>query len=108
MMNARTTDPTAIRVARRHAAAVPPADIPTTRLNVGSIYAIEPKLMLEGRTGYLRNFRFRPAVDGPSTTVAWEGVSEAGGVVSGKLMLHVEVGENEVGVWAEVVVDQKP
>jgi hypothetical protein len=101
-------DPIAIRVARRHQAAALPGDAPTTEMHirVGTIFAIEPKLLVEALTGYLRRFRFLPTKGGPAMTVAWEGVAEGGEVVSGMLVLHMEVGE--VAVRAEVVVDHQP
>ena len=107
-MNARPADPLAIRVSRRHAARDQPAAIvpTTTGLNVGTIYAIEAKMMVEPATGWLRNFTFLATEAGSPTTIRWEGVGEDDELVTGKLVLHATVGEDEVTCWAEVVVDR--
>ncbi len=103
------TNPRATRAVRRpQAAALPCPDAPTTRVNVGTIFGIEPKLSVEPLTGYLRQFRFLPTKAEPTTTIAWQGVNEAGGLVSGKLVLHTAVAESEVAVWGEVAVDPVP
>lgn len=76
-------DPIAVRVALsrgRHLAAKRPApEIRVEYLNAGAISAVALAKMLEAMTGFLVNFRFRPALDGPPTTIAWEARSIAAG-----------------------------
>jgi hypothetical protein len=106
-------DPLALRVARRHQAAILLRDVPTTKSrveysNAGTISAVDLMNMLEGQVGYVVRLRFRPAPGEPSTTVAWEAVTEDGDVVTGKLVLHAAVTEGEVLSWAVLTVDQAP
>jgi len=110
---AMSTDPLALRVARRHQAAMVVRTVPTTKTRVeytnsGRISAVDLMNMLEPQFGYLVKLRFRPSPGGPSTTVAWDGVNEDGNVVTGKLVLHAAVDEGEVMSWAVVTVDKTP
>ena len=103
-----TPNPLAVRVARRHAArhqaAIVLRNVPsTTRIEIGTTYGIEAKIIVEPTTGYLSSFRFRKALDG--TTIPWEGVGVDGKVVKGKILLHATVAEDHVATWAEVTVD---
>ena len=105
--------PTAIahRVARRHQAAVALRNVPTegTRVeysNSGRISAVELMKMLEPSIGALVKLRFRPAITGTPNTIAWEALDENANIISGKLVLHAAVAEDEVVSWAEVVVDE--
>jgi hypothetical protein len=102
-------DPTALRVARRHAqeaTVVPLREVPTTtRLDFGTVFGIELKLLLEPKVGYLVRLRFRAVPGGPPSTVAWEAVAENGKLVTGRLALGTTVAENEVAAWGEVTVD---
>lgn len=104
-----SADPIALRVVRRHQAALPPA-VPTTTFRVdfdfgGWISWIGLKMALESKIGYLKKLRFRPSLGSPTTTVAWEGVKPDGEVVTGKLVLRMTVTETEVATWGEVTVD---
>jgi hypothetical protein len=106
-------DPIAVRVFRRHAArtgAVLFRDVPVPRTRVeytdgGTISAIALGKMLEPTLGPLMSLRFL-ALDGPPTTIAWAVVTEGGNVVSGRLVLHTAVAEDEVISWAEVEITQ--
>jgi len=102
--NMNTADPIAHRVARRHQAAVVLRSVPAeTRIeyrNAGTISAVALARMLEPSLGFLVRLRFRPALDGPPTTIAWEGLDANGDVVSGRLVLHAGVSESEVISWA--------
>ena len=105
-------DPLAVRVARRHAAAVVLRDHPPkTRVDYdcsGSISSFDLRQALEPVTGWLRRLRLRPAPEGPSTTVAWEAVTGEGKLVTGTLVLRGAIREDEVNVWAEVLVESGP
>lgn len=109
-----SADPLAIRVVRRHRAAVLPPAVPTSTFRVeldwgGRISAFALKMALEPRVGYLVMLRFRPSLGSPTPpTVAWEGIKVDGEVVTGKLVLHTEVAEDHVASWAEVTVDRHP
>jgi hypothetical protein len=108
-MNASNVDPTALRVARRHTqeAAVLPREVPTTRLGQSTVFAIEVRLMLERQTGYLRKFKFFLAQDEPPTTIRWEGVTERDELVTGKILLHATVADDEITSWAEVAITKR-
>jgi hypothetical protein len=106
-------DPLALRVARRHRAAIVSRDAVFTKTKVrveydcsGKISMIDLKLMIEPQVGYLMKLRFRPSLVGTPTTVGWEGVKVDGELVTGKLVLHALVSEGEVRSWGEVVVDR--
>jgi hypothetical protein len=107
-------DPLAIRVARRHAARHQGASIrpavptTTTRLDFGTVFGIELRMLLEPLMGYVAELRFLRVPDGPTSTVAWEGATETGERISGQLLLHASAAENEVAVWGEVAVDPAP
>ena len=105
-------DPIAVRVAQRHQAALVVRTFPTTTTRVEftdgvRISALDLERMLEAQLGYVVRLWFRPASGGPTTSVAWEAVVEDGGVVSGKLVLHAAVAEDEVTSWAVLTVDPR-
>jgi hypothetical protein len=50
--------------------------------------------------GVLMNLRFRPSVAGTPNTVAWDALDERAEVVSGSLVLHAAVADDEVISWA--------
>ncbi len=100
------------RIVRRHAAVVF-RDIPSARTRVEysdseMITAVELMTMLEPTLGFVTNLRFRPSLTGLPNTVSWEALDEHAEVVSGRLILHTAVAENEVASWADVVVDEVP
>jgi hypothetical protein len=64
--------------------------------------------MLEPQFGYMVRLRFRPAPSGPTTSIAWDAVTENGDVVTGTLVLHAAATEAEVLSWAVLTVDQVP
>ena len=98
------------RVARRHQAAVSLRNVPAkdTRIeysNSGTISAVALMKMLEPSIGKLVKLRFRPAIIGTPNTIAWESLDENANVVTGMLVLHAAVSDEEIVSWAEVVVD---
>ncbi len=99
------TDPVTLRVARRHRAAVPAERVRIEYSDSGRISAVELMKMLEPTTGPLVRLRFRPSLSGSPNTISWEALDENANVVSGKLVLHAAVSENEVVSWAEVTID---
>jgi hypothetical protein len=104
-------DPIAVRVARRHQAAVAPPDVPTTRrieFASGKIAAVELKRMIESEVAALRWLVFRPSSSGATTKIRWEALAVKAELVSGKLILRTAVTDNEVRCWAEVKVDREP
>lgn len=106
-------NPIAVRVARRHRAAVVVRDLPSPATRVeyacdGSISAFWLRMALGPQTGYLRCLRFRPEDGKASTTTIWEAVSEGGQVVTGSLVLRSVVTADTVATWAEVTVDPTP
>ena len=106
-------DPIALRVARRHRAALVLRTVPTTKTRVeygdgGNIYAFDLAKMLEAQFGYVVRLRFRPAPSGPTTSIVWEAVTESAHLVTGTLVLHAAVTEGEVLSWAVLTVDPVP
>jgi hypothetical protein len=100
-------------VARRHVreAAVALRDVQPERFRVeysnsGRISAVALARMLEPQLGILVKLRFRPAITGTPNTIAWEALDENANVISGKLVLHTGVADDEVISWAEVFVDE--
>jgi hypothetical protein len=105
-------DPIAIRVARRHQAALVLREVPATKTRVeytagGSISALDLEQMLEGQLGYIIRLRLRATPVGPTTSIPWEAIAEDGAVVTGKLVLHAAVAEDGVVSWALVTVDPR-
>jgi hypothetical protein len=101
------------RVARRRVreAAIVFRDVHPERLGVeysnsGRISAVALARMLEPQLGVLVKLRFRPAITGTPNTIAWEALDENANVISGKLVLHAGVTDDEVISWAEVTVDE--
>lgn len=106
-------DPIAVRVARRHRAAVVLRAVPTIKKRVeytatGGIYAFELAKLLEDQVGFIVRLRFRPTPNGPSTTVALEALTESGEVVTGTLVLHAAATESEITTWAVLTVNPRP
>jgi hypothetical protein len=106
-----SADPLAVRIARRHQASILPRAVPTTTFRIeldwsGRISVIALKMALEPTTGYLVMLRFRPSLGSPTPpTVAWEGVTGNGELVTGTLVLRASVTEDTVASWAEITVD---
>ncbi len=80
-------DPIALRVARRHRAAVVLRDVPTIKKRVeytatGNIYAFELATMLEAQLGAVMRLRFRPNPVGSTTAIAWEALMGDGEIVT--------------------------
>jgi hypothetical protein len=105
------TDSLAHRVARRHLrrADVAFRDVPPTSVEViysdgGIISARDVERLLKPRLGVLMQLRFRPSLVGTPNTVAWEGVSDRAEVVTGTLVLHAGVREDQVVSWAEIMM----
>ena len=96
------------RVARRHktAAALRVKNTRVEYSNSGGISAVELARMLERQLGVLVKLRSRPAITGTPNRIAWEALDENASVVTGRLVLHAAVAENEVISWAEVTVDE--
>jgi hypothetical protein len=61
--------------------------------------------MLEPKTGFLVQLKFRPSMTGTPNTISWESLDKHANLVTGRLILHAAVGETEIVSWAEVVVD---
>jgi hypothetical protein len=104
-------DPIARRVARRHNAAVLFRNVPTKNArveysNTGRISAVELMRMLEPQLGALAKLRFRPAITGTPNTIGGEAITESANIVSGKLVLHAAVADDEVISWADFVVEE--
>jgi len=101
-------DPIAHRVARRYqaAAALRVKNIRVEYSNSGRISAVELMKMLEPSIGKLVRLRFRPALTGMPNTISWEALDENANIISGKLVLHAAVAEDEIVSWAEVTVDE--
>jgi hypothetical protein len=104
-------DPLAVRVARRHQAAVVLRSVPTIRTRVeytasGSIHAFELATILEAQLGAVMRLRFRPNPVGSTTAIAWEALMGDGEIVTGQLVLHAAITETEVTSWAVLTVDQ--
>jgi hypothetical protein len=105
-------DPIALRVARRHEAAVVLRDVPApeTRIeysNDGRISALELMRWLRPKTGPLLTLRFRRSLAVDPNGVEWEALDENANVVTGQLILHAAVANDEVVSWAEVVIDPR-
>jgi len=105
-------DPIALRVARRHQAAVVLREEPSTRTRIeftdsGGITACELMKMLARSTGPLVTLRFRPSLTGLPNVIAWEALNDSVDIVTGKLVLHAAVAQAEIVTWAEVSVDQR-
>lgn len=106
-------DPLAIRVARRHAreSAVVFRDVPDKfrieYTNSGRISAVALAKMLAPPLGFIPKLVFHRPVDVPANVIAWEALTEDANVVTGKLVLHAAVAEDEVTSWAEVTVDTR-
>ena len=99
------------RIARRYATFVF-RDFPYTPTRVeyshgASITAAGLARMLEPTTGPLTKLKFRPSLTGPSTTVVWAAVDKEDNFVSGTLVIHTRVSDNEVVTWAEGVVVER-
>ncbi len=105
-------DPTAVRVARRHQAAVVLRDVPlTTRIDFtgdGRISALWLRTTLEAEVGPLWSLQFVASSKGPPITVGWEATTRGGGRISGTLVLRARVTAREVVTWAEVTVASGP
>jgi hypothetical protein len=91
-------DPIALRVARRHQAAVVLRDVPTTETrlehsNAGTISAVELMKILEPTAWFLVKLRFRPSLSGLPNTISWEARDDNANIVTGTLVLHAAVGE---------------
>ena len=99
------------RVTRRHQGAVALRNVLTegTRVeysNSGTISAVALMKMLEPSLGKLVKLVFRRSLKIDPNGVEWEAVTENANVVTGRLVLHAAVAEDEVISWAEVVVDE--
>jgi hypothetical protein len=104
-----TPTPIALRVARRHQAAIVLRDAPaaTTRVEYsssGRISAVELMRMLEPELGVLVGLRFRRSLEVDPNGIEWEGLDEEGNLVSGRLTLHASLSETEVVTWGEVII----
>ena len=100
------------RVVRRHQAAVVFRDVRYTKPRIeysdgARITAAELMGMLGPTTGPLTTLVFRPSLTGPSTTVVWAAVDKEDNFVSGTLVIHTRVSDNEVVTWAEGVVVER-
>jgi hypothetical protein len=105
-----TPTPLAHRVARRHQAAVALRDVPAPSIRVeysnsGRSSAVALMKMLEPQVGKLVKLRFRRSLAVDPNGVEWEALNETASVVTGKLVLHAALDEDEVISWAEVTVD---
>jgi hypothetical protein len=106
-------DPTALRVALRHAreADVVLRDVPRaipTRVEYtagGTISALWLRTTLEPTLGLLWTLQFRPSSEGSPATVVWEAATRDGARVTGTLILRPAVTPKAVEMWAEVTVD---
>lgn len=102
---------TAARVLSRHRhGAVVLRDEPAT-LDViysdgGIVTARDVARLIEQRIGLVSTLRFRPSVNTPPNGVAFEGLGESGEVVSGQVILHAGLRDDQVVCWAEVVRDE--
>jgi hypothetical protein len=98
------------QIARSHQAAVVLRDVsPKTRVEYsdsGRISAVELAKMLEPDRGLLTELHFRRSLKIDPNGIEWEALDERAHVVSGKLILHAAVSENEIVSWAEVVIDE--
>ena len=104
-------DPIAVRVARRHIARELAAQKPSTRATIGyggcgRISAVELMKMLKPTTGPLVKLRFRASIVIDPNGVEFESLDENANIISGRLVLHAAVAEDEVVSWAEVIVDE--
>jgi hypothetical protein len=100
----------AARVAARHQAAVILRDAPPRRTMIqyssgGRISAVALMKVLEPELGVLMTVRFCPALTGLPNTVSWEALDEHAHIVTGQLVLHAAVADDEVVSWAEVMID---
>jgi hypothetical protein len=106
--NMPAIDPLATRVAARHRAGVV-GDVSKQGARVenmkdGKITAAELTRMLEPIVGSLARMLFhRPSAS--AREVGWAAVTPDGGVVSGMLVLHTTVTDDEVRSWAELTID---
>lgn len=103
------SNPIALRVARRYRAGA--AVAPSKRLRVefgdgGRISAAELRQMLEPDLGPLERVRFLRSPNDPANIVVWEAVAQDTKAVTGRLIFHAAVAEDQVVTWAEVVLDQ--
>jgi hypothetical protein len=106
-----TPDPLAVRVARRHQADVIFRDVPASKTHIeyadsGRISDMALMKLLEPQVGKLVKLRFRRSMEIDPNGVEWEALTEDAKLVSGRLVLHAAVAEDEVVSWAEVVVDE--
>lgn len=98
------------RVLARHmAAAVVLRSVPAPTVEVilgdgGIVTGRDIARLLEDRVGTLLKVRFRRSLSGMPNTVAWEAVDERGEIVTGQVLVHAGVREDQVVAWAEVVV----
>jgi hypothetical protein len=102
------TDPLAVRVARRHREAAALSLLPRARIEVtakGHITAAALIKILEPHVGRLTGLQFRASTVFPNT-VEWDALGEHGQEVTGRLLLHAAVGEDEVVSWVDVTVDR--
>lgn len=106
------------RVLRRHLRAVSedePEVVLTTRSDsVSVIYSDGGVItrddvcrLLRPRLGALRGLTFLSPREGPNV-VRWFGVTEAGVMVGGKLVLHAGMRGDQIVSWAQIVVDPVP
>jgi hypothetical protein len=111
MGNMPVLDLIAIRIARRHVAAVlrnvpaPPMRIEYT--NGGRITDSELTKTLEPIVGQLITLAFRPSLTGLPTAISWEAVHVNMTVMTGRVLLHAAVRETEIVRWAEVTVEHR-
>lgn len=96
------------RVARRHRAAVALRDLPHDNIEViysdgGIVTTRDLARLVEPRVGVLVRVRFRRLLNGMPNTVRWDGLNEAGEIVSGNLVVHAAVSDDQVVCWAELV-----
>ncbi len=99
-----STDPISVRVARRHQAALVVREVPTVKKRLeftdsGRISALDVMNMLEAQFGYIVRLRFQASPGGEATSVGWVAVNENGDAISGKLVIHAAVADDEVMSW---------
>jgi hypothetical protein len=85
---------------------VPGKNIRIEHTDSGRISAVALAKMLEPVTGVIVKLRFRASLTGTPNTIAWEALDENANVISGKVVLHAAVADDEVISWAEVTVDE--
>lgn len=101
--------PIACRVVARHRrAAIVLRDVPATVDIIysegGVVSGADVARLLHDRLGALLSVRFHPSPSGTPNIVRWEALDERGDVVSGQLVLHAGVRDDQVVVWAEIVI----